>query len=155
MKNYMDLFTQASDAWERDDFETAFSIFKTLSEQRDDNLYVNLGILYESGLGVTKDIDKALYWYKKSWRANGQADSRLNIADLYYKNGNWRAALYWWEKGILQQDGEAALELAKIYLTDSARRSLLKAKQYLVMAIEWENITEASKEEAEELLSAH
>jgi TPR repeat protein len=26
----------------------------------------NLGVMYENGNGITKDIDKAIYWYEKS-----------------------------------------------------------------------------------------
>ena len=42
----------------------------------------NLGILYEQGQGVSKDIEKALEWYQKS-AAAGEPIAMENIADIY------------------------------------------------------------------------
>ncbi len=153
MNTDVDLFDQASDAWDREDFETAFLIFHALSMQGDVNAYANLGVLYEQGMGTARDIDQAIYWYKKAWRCDGQTSACSNLADLYQKIGNRRAALYWWKKAVAEGDGEAALDLAKTYLARDLKVSRDKAKSLLQVAVSSDVISSGGREEAEHLLA--
>lgn len=42
---------------------------------------LNLGAAYDNGIGVTRDIDKALYWYQKA-AEQGVAEAQFNLAHL-------------------------------------------------------------------------
>jgi len=48
------------------DYETAFKIWLPFAEKGDMVAQWNIGRLYYLGKGVTKDVDKAIYWYEKS-----------------------------------------------------------------------------------------
>lgn len=47
-------------------FETAFKYYLQLTEYGNERAMYNVGLLYEFGLGVSKDHDKAVEWLKKA-----------------------------------------------------------------------------------------
>lgn len=66
---------------------------------------VDVGYAYETGDGVAKDINQALYWYRKS-ADQGNADAQANLAYFYY-NGlgvaqDYKQAFYWNKKAADQ-----------------------------------------------------
>ena len=52
--------------YEKGRYEEAFKWHTKSAAQGYANAEINLGILYEDGLGVTKDISKAIEWYTKA-----------------------------------------------------------------------------------------
>ncbi|EEH52858.1 uncharacterized protein MICPUCDRAFT_52819 [Micromonas pusilla CCMP1545] len=52
--------------YEKGRYEEAFKWHTKSAAQGYTNAEINLGILYEDGLGVTKDISKAIEWYTKA-----------------------------------------------------------------------------------------
>lgn len=77
----------------------------------------DLGSLYEDGLVLSKDISKALYWYRLS--ANqGYAGAQTNLG-VMYANGigvsaNQRIAISWFKKAARQGDIAAKRNLEKL-----------------------------------------
>src|SRR5262249_7132050 len=59
-------FKEAVEAYQRGDFTTAFAELQPLAEQGVLEAQYNLGILYEKGEGVDKDLAKAASWYEKA-----------------------------------------------------------------------------------------
>ena len=50
-------------------YEEAYNLFvKFAKVEKNSEAQLYLGMLYEAGEGVEKDIEKAKYWYKKSYR---------------------------------------------------------------------------------------
>jgi TPR repeat protein len=45
----------------------------------------NLAVMYEVGDGITKDVDKAIYWYDKSAK-QGYESAKTNLEILQKKN---------------------------------------------------------------------
>lgn len=65
----------------------------------------DVGYAYETGDGVAKDTNQALYWYRKS-AENGNMDGQANLAYFYY-NGlgvaqDYKQAFYWNKKAADQ-----------------------------------------------------
>ncbi|MCY9829123.1 J domain-containing protein [Vibrio chagasii] len=73
---------------------------------------------YESGIGVSKNIDDAFYWYSQS-AENGNEDAQFRLAELYLAGTGGepdnKLALEWFIKTALQGNKRATLEIAKIY----------------------------------------
>jgi len=59
-----DDFEHAVDAYEREDYKTAYKLFLPLAEQEDSDAQCYLGWIYENGHGVPKDIKEALKWFR-------------------------------------------------------------------------------------------
>ncbi len=57
--------------------------FRKAVEGRDLYAQIDIGYIYENGIGVEKSYKDAFYWYKKS--ANQDADAYLNIGYMYDK----------------------------------------------------------------------
>ena len=51
-------------AFEAEDYKTAYDIWLPLAEAGDPKAQQAIGVQYELGHGVKKNIDKAIYWYK-------------------------------------------------------------------------------------------
>ena len=111
----------------------------------------SLGYFFDYGLGVPADLTKALYWYKKAAQY-GDVCSYSNIGLLYLNKGNLRQAKYWLEKAIDEVDGDAALEMAKLYLRTDSKRCRRIAVGYLNAALNAKFTVEESVEEANFLL---
>ncbi|MFA0036446.1 hypothetical protein AB4423_06845 [Vibrio chagasii] len=73
---------------------------------------------YELGIGVSKNIDDAFYWYSQS-AENGNADAQFRLAELYLAGTGGepdnKLALEWFIKTALQGNKRATLEIAKLY----------------------------------------
>ncbi|MEE8575069.1 MAG: tetratricopeptide repeat protein [Thermodesulfobacteriota bacterium] len=149
-----DLFTRASEAWDAGNLKEAFDLFHEAVKNGDSSSQLNLGYFYDEGIGVKKDIKKALYWYKKAAR-NGDPGAMSNIAIYYRSIGNIRRAKFWFLKGIdICNGGDDALEIAKIYLSRKGKANIKKAIYYLNLVNKTKYVSEAGIEEAEELLGS-
>ncbi len=51
------------------------------AEQGDALAQLNLGAAYDNGMGVPRDVDKAIEWYKKS-ADQGLAEAQFNLAHI-------------------------------------------------------------------------
>ena len=115
------------------------SLFKAAS-QGDVDAQFSLANYYENGIGISKDVDKALEWYKKA-AEKGNADAQftlgnyyckrmrekegtttsLDLAEALYYNGdmiddNQRMAINWYQKAALQGHAEAKDMLERLKL---------------------------------------
>ena len=104
----------AGQAFDRGDYEQAFSLLVPLAEHGDARAQATLGAMYLSGLGVTKDDSKAVYWTRKAADAgNPKAQTNLGL-------------IYFYGRGVPQDDTQAAewLKKAAIRGNASARSTL-------------------------------
>ena len=75
-----DDFQDATDAYKRKDYETAYKLILQLAEQGNANAQFNLGIMYEHGQGVPQDYKEAVKWYRLSAeQGNASAQSNLGV----------------------------------------------------------------------------
>lgn len=108
---------------------------------------LNLGAAYDNGLGVKRDIDKALHWYQKA-AEQGLAEAQFNLAHLMVTEEiSAVAAAEWMEKaanqgmvdaqylmGVIHFEGigvEADDAKAITWLRKAAKRGHAEARTFL------------------------
>lgn len=81
----------------------------------------------------------------------GDDVAAFHVAVTYRVKGDARNARIWFERALRAGDGEAALELAKMYMISDLEHE--RVREYLTTAIDSDSICEASREEAKALLA--
>ena len=97
----------------------AFKEFRACAEKGDAGCQFNVGLMYEQGIGVTKDEKQAVVWYRKS-ADQGNSNAQFNLGVLY-ENGRGTAvdfaqANQWYRKASVQGDALAIGNLGMLYL---------------------------------------
>ncbi|MDE6656839.1 MAG: sel1 repeat family protein [Anaeroplasmataceae bacterium] len=76
-----------------------------------------VGFAYFEGIGIEKDLEKALYWTTRS-AEHGDRDGQFNLAWIYEEGNcgekNLEKAKYWYKKAALQEH-DLAIEKCKEY----------------------------------------
>jgi len=94
-----DDFQNAQDAYDRQDYETAYKLILPLAEQGDAQAQYNLGVMYDKGQGVPQDYKEAVKWYRLS-AEQGNASAQHNLALMYAKGQgvpqDYVLAHMWW-----------------------------------------------------------
>lgn len=145
------LFLEAERHEQAGDYRKAFECLSSAARLGHHMSQVNLGNFCASGTGVRRSRKKAAYWYRTAYR-NGNSGGAFNLAIDRRNEGNIRSAVIWFKKAVAMSNGEACVELARIY---SARKGGQKAAADLLrQAIRMSRyeISEAAKEEAQSLL---
>ena len=91
----------ATVAYKRGDYAAAFAQFKKLAEKDYAPAQSNVGMMYAEGIGVAKDEQQAVYWWRKAAK-EGDTKAIYNLA-LMYSDGKGVAkddqqAAYWYQK---------------------------------------------------------
>src|ERR1700733_2424546 len=142
------LFRRADQQWEAGKLRSAFRLFLRAAKAGNTGCQINLGYFYADGIGVKPSREKALYWYRRAYR-RGEVCAASNIGVVFRNEGNLKRALAWFERAAKLQDGDANLEIAKIYLARNDKRN---AVHFLRETRKAESVTEGSEEQAEKLL---
>ncbi len=96
-------FQDATDAYNKGDFKTAFNEIKPLAEQGNARAQYNLALMYANGKGVLKDDKEAIKWFTKA-AEQGDADAQYNLGWMY-ANG----------EGVLKDLSKAKYWIKKAY----------------------------------------
>ena len=76
---------------------------------------LNLGAAYDNGIGVARDIDKALHWYEKA-AEQGVAEAQFNLAHLLVEQEmSASVAAEWMRKAAEQGMVDAEYLMGVIY----------------------------------------
>jgi TPR repeat protein len=150
-KQREELFLEAARYEEAGDFGRAFRCLLTAAQLGDAGSQLNLGNFYAWGRGTRKNLQKAAYWYKKAYKS-GESTGALNLAIDRKVAGNLSSAITWFKKAIAMNNGEACVQLAKLYKNRKGGQK--RATQLLTRALRMsrDHISEAAKEEAEQLI---
>ncbi|HWA20072.1 MAG TPA: tetratricopeptide repeat protein [Devosia sp.] len=70
------------EAMQNDDYAKLYELIVPLAERGGDLAQSLLGVLYENGIGVSKDMAKAIEWYRKAGE-QGDLRSQMNLGDIY------------------------------------------------------------------------
>jgi TPR repeat protein len=103
-----DLVVEAYRLWDAGNNKRAFSLFAKAAERKESISYNTLGYFYDHGIGVKKNQEKALYWYKRAARV-GDYVAQHNIGLCYLNIGNIERARFWLNRSVANGD-EAAME---------------------------------------------
>jgi uncharacterized protein len=97
----------------RGDTETAFKILNPLADNGDAKAQYLLGRVYELGMGVPKNKDKAIEWYSFA-SVNGDNDAQYSLG-MIYKSANDKKAAKYFRKSAENRHFMAQFELGKLY----------------------------------------
>ncbi len=93
------------------DYANALKCFKKAADQGDAEAQYGLGVCYENGYGVSKDLQEAVKWYNKAAK-HGLVEAQYNLGVCYGNGYGVRKdpskAKYWYRKAA-----DNGLEIAK------------------------------------------
>lgn len=142
-------FIVASKLYDEGRYSEAFEQFLSLANQGDTSAMTRVACMYGEGKGVEYNFAASVNWDIKAAAAGSQT-ALVNLGISYRNIGDTRRAKEWFGKALQAGDGEAALELAKMYLVSDLE--IDRVKNYLTLALQSTNICEASHDEAKDLL---
>ena len=107
-----------------------------------------LGYCFDVGLGVRRNTERALKWYRCAWRHGGET-AAANIATVYRERGLLRRAVAWWKRAMEAGVHEEIVELGYCYQYGiGVRRDARNAIACYRLAIRSRNIIESEREAA-------
>lgn len=92
-----DKIKKAYAMWDKGKDKEAFFIFLDCAKNNEKIAFNTLGYFYDHAIGTIRNLEKALYWYKRAARS-GDTIAFNNIYLLYKEIGNRRRELYWKKK---------------------------------------------------------
>jgi len=108
----------ATDAYERKDYETAYKLVLPLAEQGHAKAQHNLGTLYNSGKGVPQDYKEAFKWWKLA-AEQGDADAQDSMGWMYDEGKgvpqDYKEAVKWFRLSAEQGHTFAQVNLGLMY----------------------------------------
>jgi TPR repeat protein len=111
-------FDEAAAAFEAGDYAKALQESRPLAEKGDPRSQYGMGVLYENGFGVPKDLKLAAAWYLKAAK-QGNTDAQYNLGAMY-EHGigmpvNYPEAARWYRPAAEQGDIDALSNLGVLY----------------------------------------
>ncbi len=99
------------------DYTAAYDEWLPLAELGDAEAQFNLGVLYDEGAGVERNLATAADWYRKA-AEQGFIDAQTNLGILYYHglgvDRDHEVAAHWFRLAADQGDAEAGEYLQRI-----------------------------------------
>jgi uncharacterized protein len=111
-------FDEAAAAFAVGDYTKALQETRPLAQKGDPRGQYGMGVLYENGYGVTKDLKLAAAWYLKA-AEQGNSDAQYNLGAMY-EHGvgipvNYPEAARWYRPAAEQGDIDALSNLGVLY----------------------------------------
>ncbi|MGH9746547.1 MAG: tetratricopeptide repeat protein [Candidatus Acidiferrales bacterium] len=143
-----ELYRRGDEAWSKGHLRPAFRLFLAAARAGMEAAFSTVGNFYHNGIGVNANPDTALDWYRLAYRAGARSVAN-NIGCILRDRKKFGQAIEWFRRAVQQKDGDANLNIAKIYLH---KGDLVKTRSYLDKTRRSPWATEQSKEEARSLL---
>ena len=118
------IYSRARESFLVGKYKTAVTLFEPLAAKGNDEAQYTLGYCYYNGLGVDKDLDKAMQWFKKSAKQN---------------NLNAMTSLSLIQTAIKQQDEQDSVTEENTTATNTAKevvdlRGVIKPEEKVAVA---------------------
>lgn len=101
----------------KEDYTAAYDEWLPLAELGDAEAQFNIGVLYDEGAGVARNLATAADWYRKA-AAQGFIDAQTNLGIMYYHGlgveQDHETAAHWFRLAADQGDAEATSYLQRI-----------------------------------------
>jgi TPR repeat protein len=110
------LLAEASSLLEAGEHRAAMILFRRAALEGDDSAQLNLGYLYDVGLGVRRNRRMALLWYRRAARL-GNCSASNNIATIYRDQNKHHLAIQWFRRAMVQGCASSAVTLATLFLS--------------------------------------
>lgn len=135
---YQAIYNQAIQAFNQQDYTSAFNLLKPLADKGDATAQNSLATLYEQGLGVEKNAAEAFKWYEKAAK-QGVADAQFEVGFLYAEGvgvaQDYQQAFVWYHKAAKQGHAAAQNNLAMRYASGTGVKCNVKqAKKWFTRA---------------------
>jgi TPR repeat protein len=149
-------YQTAEKEWSAGHLKRAFQLFLAAAKGGYVPAFNLVAHFYERGKGVRANDQLALHWYElayrstSSWSRGAMGISATNIGCIWRDRNRPSVAIKWFKRAIELGDGDANLNVAKIYLRDAKNKA--KALRYLHDTIRAPYVTDGSIEEARRLL---
>jgi TPR repeat protein len=148
------LFEDAELKEERGDLAGAFKSHLTAAQRGNILSQLAVGNFYAKGTGVPRSFEDAAQWYRKAYH-NGVSAAAINLSIELQDQGNIRGAVDWLKRAVDMNDGEAVLQLARIYLDrPRGKKKAIELLRKTQTMKRYAEISEQSQEDAAELLSS-
>jgi TPR repeat protein len=143
------LHLRAHKQWDAGNMRSAFRLMLAAAKSGGDTgAMLNLGYLYDVGIGVKKNREAANYWYKRAYR-RGDPSAANNIGTIYRHEDKTRPALDWFGRAVAMGDVAANLEIARIYIDElRAPDAAMPHLKRVIGATEAVGVIESDREEA-------
>lgn len=127
-------FDEANAAFVAGDYAKAQAELKPLLDNNDPRAQYAMGVLYENGFGVTKDLPQAAAWYLKA-AEQGNSDAQYNLGAMH-EHGvgmpvNYAEAARWYRPAAEVGDIDALSNLGVLYQNGQG----VKQDKVLAMAL--------------------
>ena len=128
--------------------KAAARIFLQAASAGTRSAFHSLGYCLDVGVGVRRNSELALRWYRRAWR-HGRETAAANIATVYRDRGLLPRAVAWWKKAMEAGVHEEAVEVGYCYQYGiGVRRNAGKAIACYRLAMRSRNIGEFWREAA-------
>ncbi len=115
-------YEDALSAYEAGEYVRARRLLEPLARAGDARAQFKLGVLYSEGWGVEQNLDRAIYWYRRSAEA-GLPKAQYNLAHVHltrimsgrYTEEDVEQALHWFEKAAATGMARATSALGGMY----------------------------------------
>ena len=144
-----ELYRRGDEAWSKGRLRPAFRFFLAAARAGVVAAFDTVGNFYHNGRGVKANRDAALFWYKLAYRS-GSCSVANNIGCILRDRKKPGQAVTWFRRAVQQNDGNANLNIAKIYLKKDDAGT---AARYLKRTSRSAWATEDAKEEARRLMA--
>ena len=122
--------------------------FRLVALDADTSADQSLGYCFDVGLGVRRNSNLAMRWYRRAWRRRNPS-AAANIATIYRDRGRLARAVSWWKRAIEAGSPEEAVEVGYCYQYGiGVRRNCPEAVDRYRLAIRAPNIIETEREAA-------
>lgn len=127
-------FAEAMAAYRIADYRTAYSEFLPLAEGGMAAAQYKLGLLYENGRGVEKDLAAAQKWYGLA-AAQGYSRAQYNLGFVHYSLNDISGTTEWWGRAAEGGDEQAMFSLGFIFAeSDRAPHDRVQAHMWYDLA---------------------
>ncbi len=127
-------FAEAMAAYRVADYQTAYREFLPLAEKGMAAAQYKLGLLYENGRGVPKDLDQAEKWYALA-ADQGYSSAQYNLGFVHYSQNDIDGTTEWWGRAAEAGDEQAMFSLGFIFAEgDRAPRDPVQAHMWYDLA---------------------
>lgn len=151
--NADELFRDAEQKEGRGDFSGAFDSHMAAARLGNVLSQLALGNCYSRGRGVQKNTQEAARWYMKVYR-NGISAGAVNLSVDLQNQGNIRGAIAWLKRAAAMDDGDACVQLARIYLKRRGGTKVATGLLRKAVSFSSSETSDDAREQAEVLLKS-
>ena len=136
-------FEEGVAAYQSGDLPLAVKEFRAAAEAGNADAQFNMALMYEQGIGVSKDEPESVVWYRKAAQ-QGNSNAQFNLA-VMYENGRGTAvdfhqAHHWYRKASAQGDGLAIGNLGMLYMRgQGVKQNKVAGLALLLVSVELDN----------------